>query len=213
MVADALRESLDKPFAQIPAFIARPVRRRFASWSAPFCATGRGIAAETERLTAAGKTIPPDLMAVADPIGRLRELCNAARKDYVAIAVEADALTRSGKAMPADLKPVAAEAVKRMNCRDAVQAALDAKNPRGVKAVFHKSLLEGWADRKLITDAEAALEQVEVLDKLQGGGGGSRRRAEAGEPLEGGRLQGGRHSRGHRLPARGAAAGNSGSTP
>ena len=94
-------------------------------------------------------------------------MCNSAKKDFVAIAIEADALTRSGKVVPPDLKPIALDAVKRVNCRDAVQKALDAKNPRGAKLAFIKPLLDGWADRRLIADAEAASAQVEVLDKLK----------------------------------------------
>jgi predicted Ser/Thr protein kinase len=164
--AKALRESLDKPFDQIPAFTLDPfaaLRRMVATVPRDWA----GIAAETDKLVKAGKKLPPDLMTAADPVGRLVELCKAARKDYVAIAVEADALTRSGKSVPADLKPVAADAVKRVNCRDAVARGLAAADPRAVKIAFQKALLDGWADRRLITDAETAIGQVDVLDKLK----------------------------------------------
>jgi hypothetical protein len=162
----ALRESLDRPFDQIPPFTLDPftaLRRLVATVPRDWA----GIAAETDKLSKAGKKLPPDLATAADPVGRLAELCRAARKDYVAIAVEADALTRSGKTVPADLKPVAADAVKRVNCRDAVQRALSAADPREVQRVFQKPLLDGWADRRLVADAEAAAGQVEVLDKLK----------------------------------------------
>ena len=36
-----------------------------------------------------------------------------------------------------------------------------------LKAVFQKPLLEGWVDRQLITNAEAAVAQVEILDRLR----------------------------------------------
>jgi hypothetical protein len=162
----ALRESLDKPFDKIPAFTLDPfaaLRRMVATIPRDWA----GIAVESDRLVKAGKKLPPDLATAADPVGRLVELCRAARKDYVAIAVEADALTRGGKAIPADLKPMAADAVKRVNCRDAVQRALSAANPREVLKAFQKPLLEGWADRGLIADAEAAVAQVAVLDHLK----------------------------------------------
>jgi hypothetical protein len=165
----AIRDTLNKPYKpyeQIPHFTLDPfarLRRLVAvvprDWT--------GIAAESDRLTKSGKTIPSDLRAAADPLGRIRELCGAAKKDFVAIAIEADALTRSGKAVPSELKAIALDAVKRVNCRDAVQKALDGKNPRAVKTAFLKPLLEGWADRRLITDCETAVAQVEVLDKLK----------------------------------------------
>jgi hypothetical protein len=164
-----LRATLDrpyKPFAQIPQFTLDP----FARLRALVVAAPRdwaGITAETDRLTRLGKAIPADLSAAADPLSRLRELCNTAKKDFVAIAIEADALTRSGKVVPPELKPTALDAVKRVNCRDAVLKALDAKNPRGAKMAFIRPLLDGWADRKLIADAEAAGAQVEVLDGLK----------------------------------------------
>lgn len=164
--AKALRESLDKPFDQIPEFSLDP----FARLRKMVAATPRdwvGIAAESQRLIAAGKTIPSDLLAASDPMGRLRELCTAVTKDYLAIAVEADALTRAGKSIPADLRTIAADAVKRVNCRDAVQNALNAKNPRAVKAAFQLPLLAGWADHRLIAEAEAAVRLVDVLNSFK----------------------------------------------
>ncbi|WP_439625656.1 hypothetical protein [Gemmata sp.] len=162
----ALRESLDKPFRQIPAFSLDPfaaLRKLVATLPRDWA----GIAAETARLTKAGKTLPPELASAADPVGRLDELCKAAKLDYPAIATETDALTRSGKAVPDWIRPVAADAVKRVNCREAVLRALNARDPRAVRAAFQKPLLEGWADRKLIADAEAAASQVEALDRLK----------------------------------------------
>jgi hypothetical protein len=161
-----LRDALDKPFDQIPVFTLDP----FQALRKMVVAVPRdwaGITAETDRLKKAGKVIPPDLAAAADPVGRLEELCKAARPDYVAIATEADALTRSGKSVPDRLRSVAADAIKRVNCRDAVQKALAAQDPRAVKTAFQKPLLDGWADRRLITDAETAVGQVAVLDKLK----------------------------------------------
>ncbi len=102
-----------------------------------------------------------------DPVSRLRRLTVAVPRDWAAVAAEADALTHAGKVVPPDLKAIAADAVKRVTCRDAVKQALDAKNPRAVKAAFVKPLLEGWADARLIADAEAAASQVAVLDKLK----------------------------------------------
>ncbi len=161
-----LRESLDKPFERIPQFTLDPFTA-LRSLVATVPRDWAAISAETTRLAKAGKKLPPDLVTASDPVGRLAELCRAARKDYVAIAVETDALTRSGKSIPADLRPTAADAVKRVNCRDSVQQALDAGDPRGVKQTFQKSLLDGWADKKLIADAEAAVGQVDVLDRLK----------------------------------------------
>ena len=165
----SLRATLDrpyKPFSQIPQFALDPfLRLRTLVELVP--RDWAEIAAETDRLAKLGKAVPADLRAASDPLGRLRELCSLAKKDFVAIAIEADALTRSGKVVPPDLKPVALDAVKRVNCRDAVQKALDAKNPRGAKLAFIRTLLEGWADRKLFADAEAASGQVEVLDRLK----------------------------------------------
>ncbi len=164
--AKILRESLDQPFAQIPRFTLDPflaLRKLVVAvprdWS--------GIAAETARLTKLGKKLPPDLVAAANPVGRLEELCKAAKLDYPAIATEADALTRSGKSVPDRLRPIAADAVKRVNCRDAVQRALATRDPRAVKNAFIKSLLESWADRRLIADAEAAANLVGALDRLK----------------------------------------------
>ena len=164
--ATMLRQSLDKPFAQIPPFTLDPfvtLRKLVASVPRDWA----GIAAESDRLTKAGKKLPHDLVVSADPLGRLRELCKAARPDYAAIASEADALTRSSKIVPADLKTIALDAVKRVNCRDNVLKALDARNPRDVKLAFQKPLLDGWADRRLIASAEEAVTQVEVLDRLK----------------------------------------------
>ncbi|HSQ58435.1 MAG TPA: hypothetical protein VLM40_22130, partial [Gemmata sp.] len=161
-----LRDSLEKPFAQIPVFTLDPfaaLRKLVASLPRDWA----GIAAETDRLARAGKKLPPDLATASTPTGRLAELCKAARLDYVAIATEADALTRSGKAVPPDLKPIAADAVKRVNCRDAVQRALESGDPRAVKPVFQKALLDGWVERRLITEAETAIAQVDVLDRLK----------------------------------------------
>ncbi|VTU00701.1 serine threonine protein kinase : Uncharacterized protein OS=Chthoniobacter flavus Ellin428 GN=CfE428DRAFT_0450 PE=4 SV=1: Pkinase [Gemmataceae bacterium] len=162
----ALRESLDRPFKQIPAFSLDPfaaLRKLVATLPRDWAA----IAAETSRLTKSGKKLPPELASAADPVGRLDELCKAAKLDYPAIATETDALTRSGKAIPDWIRPVAADAIKRVNCREAVLRALNARDPRAVRAAFQKPLLEGWADRKLIADAEAAATQVEALDKLK----------------------------------------------
>jgi hypothetical protein len=161
-----MRESLEKPFAQIPPFALDPFDRlRKLVVAAPRDWTG--IATETDRLRKAGKTIPADLVAAADPVGRLREVCSAAAKDFPLIASEADSLVKSGKPIPSDLKAITDDARKRVSCRDAVRYALDARNPRGAKAAFQKSLLEGWADRRLIAEAEAAIAQVEVLEKFR----------------------------------------------
>ena len=164
--AKMVRAALDKPFEHIPPFNLDPfmaLRSLVATLPRDWIA----ITAETDRLAKAGKKLPADLVSAADPVGRLGELCRAARKDYLAIATETDALTRSGKSVPADLRPVAADAVKRVNCRDAVRQALDTGDPRAVKPAFQKALLDGWADKRLIADAEAAVAQVEVLDKLK----------------------------------------------
>ncbi len=164
--AKMIRESLDKPFIQIPAFSLDPfsaLRKLVATLPRDWA----GIAAESARLVKAGKKLPPELASAADPVGRLDELCKAARPDYAAIATETDALTRSGKTIPDWIRPVAAEAIKRVNCREAVQRALNAKDPRAVRTAFQKPLLEGWADKKLIADAEASIGQVVILDKLK----------------------------------------------
>jgi hypothetical protein len=161
-----IRESLDKPFVHIPPFSLDPFEK-LRKLVAAVPRDWAGIAAESTRLTKAGKTIPADLAGAADPLGRLRELCNAPRKDFPTIAAEADALTKSGKAVPAEVRATVDDARKRVACRDAVKAALDAANPRGVKTAFQKALLDGWADRRLISDAEAAIGQVDVLDKLK----------------------------------------------
>ena len=60
-----------------------------------------GITAETDRLARLGKPIPADARAAADPTARLRELCNGAKKDFVAIAIEADALDPERQGRPA----------------------------------------------------------------------------------------------------------------
>lgn len=161
-----IRASLDKPFDQIPQFVLDPFERlRGLVVSVP--RDWAGIAVESERLRKAGKLIPAELLAASDPIGRLRELCAPAVKDYPVIASEADGLVKSGKPIPNELKSITDDARKRVLCRDAVRYALDAGNPRGTKAAFQKALLEGWVERRLITDAEIALVQVEVLDKLK----------------------------------------------
>ena len=159
-----MRESLDKPFDQIPKFVLDPFSRlrelvAVRDWA--------GIADETARLTRAGKKIPADLVAASDPVGSLRELCTVTRKDYPRIAGEADALIRSGKPIPNELRAITDDARKRVACFDAVQNALEAKNPRAVRTAFQKALLDGWVERRLIADAEAAILQVEVLDKLK----------------------------------------------
>ncbi|MBA4186790.1 MAG: hypothetical protein C0467_02105 [Planctomycetaceae bacterium] len=164
--AKMIRESLDKPFIQIPAFSLDPfaaLRKLVATVPRDWA----GIAAESARLTKAGKQLPPELASAADPVGRLDELCKAARPDYAAIATETDAITRSGKTIPDWIRPVAADAIKRVNCREAVQRALTTKDPRAVRTAFQKPLLESWADKRLIADAEAAIEQVGILDKLK----------------------------------------------
>ncbi|MBA4064724.1 MAG: hypothetical protein C0501_13615 [Isosphaera sp.] len=164
--ARMLRQALDQPFDRIPPFTLDP----FAVLRKLVVAVPRdwaGIAAEADRLTRAGKKLPPDLATAADPVGRLEELCKATRLDYPAIATEADALARGGKAVPDRLRPVAVDAVRRVNCRDAVQKALAARDPRQVRVAFQKPLLDGWVDRKLVTDAEAAVGLVAVLDRLK----------------------------------------------
>ena len=162
----SIRESLDKPFDQIPRFVLDPFDRlRKLVVAVP--RDWAGIAAETSRLSKSGKAIPADLAAAADPIGRLREVCNTSRKDYPLFAGEADALINSGKPIPADLKAITDDARKRVACRDAVLNALASGNPRAAKAAFQKPLLDSWAERRLITAAEAAIVQVEVLDKLK----------------------------------------------
>ncbi|MCE9560472.1 MAG: hypothetical protein K8U57_00310 [Planctomycetes bacterium] len=164
--AKMIREALDKPYAQIPPFTLDPfsvLRKLVATVPRDWA----GIAAESARLTKAGKKLPPELASASDPVGRLDELCKAARPDYAAIATETDALTRSGKTIPDWIRPVAAEAIKRVNCRDAVQRALTARDPRAVKTAFQKPLLDGWVERRLITDAETAIAQVAILDKLK----------------------------------------------
>ncbi len=161
-----IRESLDKPFDKIPQFVLDPFDRLRKlvvavprDWS--------GIAAETDKLKRTGKTIPADLASASDPVGRLREVCSTSVKDYPLIAAEADSLVKAGKSIPPDLKALTDDARKRVTCRDAVRYALDAGNPRGAKAAFQKALLDGWAERRLISEAEAAIAQVDVLDKLK----------------------------------------------
>jgi hypothetical protein len=161
-----VRLSLDRPFDKIPQFVLDPfdqLRKLVVAVPRDWA----GIAAETDKLKKAGKAIPADLAAASDPVGRLREVCSPAVKDYPLIAGEADALVKSGKPIPADLKAITDDARKRVSCRDAVRYALDAGNPRGAKAAFQKALLDGWAERRLISEAEAAIVQVEVLDKLK----------------------------------------------
>ena len=161
-----IRESLDKPFGHIPQFVLDPFDRlRKLVVAVP--RDWAGIAAETSRLSQLGKTVPADLAGAADPIGRLREICNASRKDYPLIVGEAEALSNSGKPTPADLKAIVDDARRRVACRDAVRDALDSGTPRAAKAAFQKPLLDGWVERPLISGAEAAIAQVEVLDKLK----------------------------------------------
>jgi hypothetical protein len=161
-----VRASLDKPFDQIPEFVLDPFDR-LRNLVTAIPRDWAGIAAETTRLTKAGKTVPADLLAATDPIGRLREVCTAARKDYQLIASEADALVKLGKSIPVDMKAVTDDARKRVSCRDAVRTALEYANPRAAKASFQKALLDGWTEKRLISDAEAAIIQVEILDKLK----------------------------------------------
>jgi hypothetical protein len=161
-----IRESLDKPYEKIPKFVLDPFDRlRNLVVAVP--RDWAGIAAETDKLKKAGKTIPTDLVAASDPVGRLREVCTQPVKDYPLIAGEADALVKASKPIPADLKAITEDARKRVSCRDAVRYALDAGNPRGARAAFQKALLDSWAEKRLISDAEAAIVQVEVLDKLK----------------------------------------------
>ena len=167
--ARVLRATLDRPyrpFSQLPPFALDPfLRLRTLVAFVPRDWTA--ITSETDRLTRLGKAIPADLRAAADPLARLRELCRVSKKDFAGIATEADGLMRSGTAIPPDLKPTALDAVKRINCRDAVRKALDAKDPRAAKLAFIKPLLEGWAESKLLADVEAATAQVAVLDRLK----------------------------------------------
>jgi hypothetical protein len=164
--ARQLRACLDQPFERIPPFNLDPYDRLRKLISAP-TRDWSAIAAETKRLTDSGRAIPPDLAAASDPLGRLRELCRATCKDYPAIAQEAESLSRAGKQLPPDLKLIATDAARRVSCRDAVLKALAAKSPRDVKAAFQKPLLEGWVDRQLLTEAEAAVAQVAILDQLR----------------------------------------------
>ena len=164
--AKMIREALDRPFDQIPPFSLDPfttLRRLVTALPRDW----KAIEAESQRLARAGRKLPPDLAAAVDPFARLRELCRAARPDYAALAAEADALTRAGKALPPELQTPVADAVRRLHCRAAVQKALDARDPRAVKAAFHKHLLDGWVERRLLSDAEKAVQQVEVLDRLR----------------------------------------------
>lgn len=161
-----IRESLDKPFDQIPQFGLDPFNR-IRVLLAAIPRDWAGIKAEKTRLSKSGKVLPKDLADAADPINQLRTICAAPRKDYPAIASEADALAKSGEVIPVDLKAITDDARKRVVCRDTVRAALDSGNPRAAKTAFQKALLDGWADKRLISEAEAAIVQVDVLDKLK----------------------------------------------
>jgi hypothetical protein len=104
-----VRESLDKPFDKIPQFVLDPFAYLRSLVTAP-SRDWTGIAAETTRLTQAGKTIPADLIAASDPVAQLRKVCSGLRKDYSLIASEADGLIKSVKYIPNDLKAITDDA-------------------------------------------------------------------------------------------------------
>jgi hypothetical protein len=165
--AHALRQSLDRDFDAIPPFNFKP-KDPFAKLRALLDAVPRdwkAVAAEKAVVAKGGHAIPPELQAEFSR--RLRNLCNAARMDYPAVAAEAAGMALAREPVPPDLKPIADDAAKRVNARDAVQKALAARDPRTVRAAFDKSLLEGWADKRLISEAEAASAQILLLDRLK----------------------------------------------
>lgn len=164
--AKALRECLDQPFDRIPPFSLDPfvrLRRLVTVFPRDWAAIG----AEVDRLMRAGQKLPPDLAAATDPFSRLRELVRAVSKDHPAIVAEADSLARAGKALPPDLQSLVADSLQRVRCRDAVLKALSARDPRAVRAAFRKDLLDGWVDPRLMADAQTALRQADILDRLK----------------------------------------------
>ncbi|QJW96193.1 hypothetical protein [Frigoriglobus tundricola] len=164
--ARALRESLDRPFAKIPPFTLDPFSRlrKLVAISPRDWAE---IEAETSALKKAGKSVPPDLQEQIDPVRGLKDLCAAPVKDWVAIRSEGDRLVNTGKAVAPDLKRVVEDARKRVGARDALQKAIDARDPRGVTVAYKPELVDDWLDQALVRAARAASGQVALLDKLK----------------------------------------------
>jgi hypothetical protein len=164
--ARALRESLDKPFDRIPPFTLDPFDRlRKLTAAAP--RDWPGIEAEAERLKKAGKVVPPELQAAADPVGAFQELCESRVKDWPAILSEGSRLATSGKVLTPGLRRAVEEARKRVAARDALKRAADARDPRAVAAAYRPELTDDWADKSLTAAARAAAGQVALLDRLK----------------------------------------------
>ncbi len=161
-----LRESLDKPFDQIPIFTLDPFTRlRQLVVASP--RDWAAIEAEADRLKKSGKELPAELKDKVDPVAGLKELCDAVRKDWPAILVEGDRLISGGKKLTPELTRAVDDARKRVACRDAVKKAVDDRNPRAVVLAYQPTLIDDWADRSLVTAAKNASGQVALLDKLK----------------------------------------------
>jgi hypothetical protein len=161
-----LRASLDQPFDKIPRFTLDPfdhLRRLVAAVPRDWAQ----IEAETERLQRAGKPLPPDLHAQADPVQGLRELCAARNKDWPSILATGDRLLAQRKSLPSELLQTITEARQRVIARDALQKAVDMRDPRAIKAAYRPDLVDSWVDPKLLVSARAAAVQVAWLDKLK----------------------------------------------
>jgi hypothetical protein len=167
--ARMLRESLDKPFAKIPAFTLAPPDP-FATLRALLVENPpnwKKIKAEVAKLKGDGHALPKDLEEAANPTKRLKELCAARIKDWPAIIAEADPLASIGEAIPADLKKTVDEARTRVSARDALKAASAARDPRALVAAYKPDLVNDWVDPALVSAAREAGGQVALLDKLK----------------------------------------------
>jgi hypothetical protein len=164
--ARMLRESLDKPFAKIPAFSLDPFDRlrKLVSVSQRDWAQ---IEAETDRLKKAGKDVPPELQDKVNPVDGLKGLCNAPVKDWVAILSEGDRLLTKGKKLTPELRGTVEDARKRVAARDVLKQAADARDPRAIVREYKPELIDDWADAGLVRTAKAAAGQVTLLDKLK----------------------------------------------
>ncbi len=161
-----LRASLDQPFDKIPRFTLDPfdhLRRLVAAVPRDWAQ----IEAESERLQRAGQPLPPDLRAQADPVQRLRELCAARTKDWPAIVATGERLLAQRKSLPSELLQAITEARQRVTARDALQKAVDLRDPRAMVAAYRPELVDSWVDPTLLVSARAAASQVAWLDKLK----------------------------------------------
>jgi hypothetical protein len=164
--ARMLRESLDKPFAKIPAFTLDPfdrLRKLVAGAPRDWAA----IEAESDRLKRTGKEVPAELKDRVNPVNGLKDLCDALVKDWAAILAEGTRLTAAGKKLTPDLIRTVDDARRRVAARDAVKRAAEARDPRALAAAYKPELLDDWADGALVSGARAATGQVALLDKLK----------------------------------------------